>query len=99
MLVILMAGVIDDLEPSLTELIRAANLPVSVILLKVGGIQEENDSASLIDTLTKDLNGSFKERAMGEREFIKVIDYEVEYKKKVANVEDAALKEQAVRVF
>ncbi len=36
-LVILMAGVIDDFEEALNEMMRAANLPVSVIIVKVGG--------------------------------------------------------------
>lgn len=37
-LVILMAGVIDDFEESLNEILRAAHLPVSIIMLKIGGI-------------------------------------------------------------
>jgi len=38
LLVILMAGVIDDFQDALNELLRAANLPVSVIVIKVGGM-------------------------------------------------------------
>lgn len=37
-LLLLMAGVIDDLETSINEILRAANLPVSVIVIKVGGM-------------------------------------------------------------
>lgn len=47
-LVLLMAGVIDDLQDSLNEILRAAHLPVSVIIVKVGHLQEENDSTLLI---------------------------------------------------
>jgi hypothetical protein len=47
-LVILMAGVIDDFQEALNELLRAANLPVSVLVIKIGGMQEENDSANLM---------------------------------------------------
>jgi Copine len=36
-LVILMAGVIDDFQDALNELMRASNLPVSVLIIKVGG--------------------------------------------------------------
>jgi hypothetical protein len=37
-LVILMAGVIDDFQEALNEIMRAANLAVSVIVIKIGGI-------------------------------------------------------------
>lgn len=35
-LVILMAGVIDDFEDSLNQILRAAHLPVSVMVIKIG---------------------------------------------------------------
>ena len=35
-LVILMAGVIDDFEDSLNQILRAAHLPVSVKIIKIG---------------------------------------------------------------
>lgn len=35
-LVILMAGVIDDFEESLNQILRAAHLPVSVMVIKIG---------------------------------------------------------------
>jgi hypothetical protein len=37
-LVMLMAGVIDDYQEAFNEILRAANLPVSVIIIKVGKI-------------------------------------------------------------
>jgi hypothetical protein len=43
-----MAGVIDDFQEALNELLRAANLPVSVLVIKIGGMQEENDSVNLM---------------------------------------------------
>lgn len=47
-MIILMAGVIDDFEDSLKQILRAANLPVSVIIVKIGNIQQENDSTQLM---------------------------------------------------
>jgi len=35
-LVLLMAGVIDDLQQSLNEILRARDIPISVIIVKVG---------------------------------------------------------------
>lgn len=35
-LVILMAGVIDDFEDALNQILRAAHLPVSVKIIKIG---------------------------------------------------------------
>ena len=37
LLVIMMGGVIDDFQDALNELMRAANLPVSVLIVKIGG--------------------------------------------------------------
>lgn len=48
---------------------RAANIPVSVIIVKIGKINGENDSAMLIK------NG-MKTFAQCERTFIDIIDYE-----------------------
>jgi len=48
-----MAGVIDDFEDSLNEILRAANLPVSVIVVKIGNISEENDSTLLVKNAMK----------------------------------------------
>ena len=47
-LTILMAGVIDDYEETLQMLLRAANLPVTVNIVKIGSISHnENDSTKL----------------------------------------------------
>ncbi len=48
-----MAGVIDDFEESLNELLRAVNLPLSVRIVKIGGNQDEHDCSNLIN-LSKD---------------------------------------------
>ena len=48
-LTILMAGVIDDFEEALNEILRAAQLPVSIIIVKIGTIaHNENDSTQLM---------------------------------------------------
>jgi len=39
-LVLLMAGVIDDLQSALNQILRAKNIPVSIIIVKVGNIDE-----------------------------------------------------------
>ena len=44
-----MAGIIDDLEDSVNEILRAADLPISVVIIKVGKPNSENDSALLIE--------------------------------------------------
>ena len=73
-LVIVMAGVIDDFQAALNQILRAAHLPVSVTIIKVGASQEENDSNNL-----KML--SEKAFAECERDFIDVLNCE-RYKKK-----------------
>lgn len=71
-----MAGVIDDFQDALNEIMRAANLPVSVIVVKIGGMQEENDSANLMHL-------SSEAFAKCERQFVQVIDFEETYKKNI----------------
>jgi len=39
-----MAGMIDDFQDTLNEMLKAANLPVSIIVIKLGKSSEENDS-------------------------------------------------------
>ena len=39
-LVLLMAGVIDDLQSSLNQILRAKNIPVSIVIVKVGAQDE-----------------------------------------------------------
>lgn len=72
-LVIVMAGVIDDFEDALNQILRAAHLPVSVKIVKVGTSQEENDSQNL---------HTLSEKSFGEceRTYIDVLSYDV-YKK------------------
>lgn len=68
-----MAGVIDDFEDALNQILRAAHLPVSVKIIKIGASQEENDSKNL-QTLSE------KSFAECERNYIDVLSYEI-YKK------------------
>jgi GTP-binding protein EngB required for normal cell division len=76
-LTILMAGVIDDFENSLNQILRAAHLPVSVIVIKVGAVSEENDSTNLMNLASK----AFEEC---ERKFIDILSFE-NYKKRGVN--------------
>ena len=49
-----MAGLIDDIDDSVNEILRAADLPISVQIVKIGGVSEsENDFGTLIER-TKD---------------------------------------------
>jgi hypothetical protein len=49
-LTILMAGLIDDIDDSVNEILRAADLPISVQIIKIGGVSEsENDFGTLIE--------------------------------------------------
>ena len=68
-----MAGVIDDFEDALNQILRAAHLPVSVKIIKIGASQEENDSKNL-RTLSE------KSFAECERNYIDLLSYEM-YKK------------------
>ena len=47
MLVLLMAGVVDDLEESINEVLRALDHPISVVIVKVGA-QDEMDAHNLV---------------------------------------------------
>lgn len=71
-----MVGVIDDFQDALNELMRAANLPVSVCVIKIGGMSDENDSANL-------MNLSSDAFSKCERQFVNVLDYDLNYKKKM----------------
>ena len=49
-LTILMAGLIDDMEDAVNEILRAADLPISVQIIKIGGVSDaENDFGTLIE--------------------------------------------------
>ena len=80
LLVILMAGVIDDFQDALNELLRAANLPVSVIVIKVGAMQEETDSGSL-------MNLSHEAFEKCDRQFVNIFNYEDHYKRKFSSTD------------
>jgi len=81
---LLMAGVIDDLEDSLNEILRAADLPISVVVIKIGPAADtDNDSALLFQKSAP----VFKQC---ERVFIDVLDYE-RYKTKDPESEEGKL--------
>ena len=40
-LTLLMAGMIDDFKDALNEMLRAANLPISIIVVKIGRTQRK----------------------------------------------------------
>ena len=42
-LVLLMAGVIDDLQDAVNEVLRAKDIPISIVIVKIGK-QDETDS-------------------------------------------------------
>ena len=46
--VLMMVGVIDDFKDALDELLRAANLPISIVVVKMGKNNEDNDSQKFI---------------------------------------------------
>ena len=47
-LILQMAGMIDDFKAALDEMLRAANLPISIIVIKMGKNSDENDSEKFI---------------------------------------------------
>ncbi len=48
-----MTGIIDDIDESVNEILRAAELPISVQIIKIGGVSEsENDFGTLIERTT-----------------------------------------------
>jgi len=68
-LTLLMAGMIDDFKDSLNEMLRAANLPISIIVVKIGKSSEENDSEKFM----KQCNVAFQS---SERVFLDIVDFE-----------------------
>jgi len=45
-----MAGIIDDIEDSINEILRAADLPISVVIVKVGdGANADNESNKVFE--------------------------------------------------
>lgn len=47
-LTLLMAGLVDDLQDSLNQMLRAAKLPVSIIIIKLSLENQENDQKKFI---------------------------------------------------
>jgi hypothetical protein len=43
---LLMAGVVDDMEDSIEQILRAKDMPISIIIVKVGA-QDEQDAHNL----------------------------------------------------
>lgn len=68
-LTLLMAGMIDDFQDTLNEMLKAAHLPVSIIVIKLGKNNEENDSEKFI----KKAFPAFKQ---SERVFVDLLDFE-----------------------
>ena len=80
-LTLLMAGIIDDIEDSINEILRAAELPISVTIIKVGdSANADNDSLKLFDKS----KGIFEKC---ERVFIEMIDF-ILYKSKVTTTDE-----------
>lgn len=78
-LTLLMAGIIDDIENSINEILRAADLPISVIIIKVGDSSNaENDSLKLFEKS----KGIFEKC---ERVFIEMVDFNL-YKTKITPI-------------
>jgi len=68
-LVLAMAGLIDDFEDSLNQVLRAAKLPLSIVVVKIGNTsEEENDSTQFI----KKAMPSFAEN---ERHYLDIVPY------------------------
>ena len=68
-LTLLMAGMVDDFQDALNEMLRAAKLPVSIIVIKLGKDSDENDSEKFI----KKAIPAFKS---SERIFVYLLDFE-----------------------
>lgn len=78
---VLMAGVIDDFEETLREILASANLPVSVVFVKIGAASHEDNDSNHLRRLS---HQAFKEC---ERDFIDVIVYD-KYKSNIAAASD-----------
>lgn len=63
-LVLLMAGVIDDFEEAVNEVLRAKDIPVSVVIVKVGA-QDEQDCYNMMSKTYE---------ANSERQFISLVE-------------------------
>jgi len=89
-LTILMSGLIDDIDESVNEILRAADLPISVQIVKIGGVSEsENDFGTLINRTS----ASFQEC---ERTFIDMVDFN-NYKQVDATSGSVMIKEEKLQ--
>lgn len=86
-LIVISPGVVDDLEASLEAVSRAAELPLSVLIVKVGNVQLEdvNDPAEMLKK-SEDL---FEE---SERRYIDLVSYEDFKKEDTAAFEHELIK-------
>ena len=68
-LTILMVGLIDDLELAVNEILRAADLPISIVIVKIGNAEDsENDFKPLLERTKTTFEKC-------ERVFIDTLDY------------------------
>ncbi len=75
-LILVMAGLMDDFDSCVQEIMKAADLPLSVIFVKVGNSTSDNDQLKLIEKAMEHFKKS-------ERQFIDLINYG-SYKQKEA---------------
>lgn len=68
-LTILMAGMIDDFQDTLNEMMKAASLPISIIVINISKNTQENDSEKFI----KNAFPAFKK---SERVYVDLLDFE-----------------------
>lgn len=67
--IILMAGLIDDFEDTLNQMLKAANLPISIIIIQIGKNTQENDSEKFI-------NEAFPAFEKSERVYVDLLDFD-----------------------
>jgi hypothetical protein len=86
-LTLLMAGIIDDIEDSINEILRAAELPISVVIIRVGdSANADADTFKLFET-----KKSIFDKC--ERVFIEMMDfsqYKAKPKQKVEESKDGS---------
>ena len=64
-----MVGLIDDLELAVNEILRAADLPISIVIVKIGNAEDsENDFKPLLERTKTTFEKC-------ERVFIDTLDY------------------------
>lgn len=64
-----MAGMIDDFQDTMNEMLKAAHLPVSIIVINISKNTQENDSEKFI----KKAFPAFKK---SERIYVDLLDFE-----------------------